>query len=41
MKYEVVFESFQTVIAVTASLKDDERGGQGHTSASLLRQSAT
>jgi hypothetical protein len=26
---------------VTASVKDDERGGQGHTSASLLYQSAT
>jgi hypothetical protein len=39
--YEVVLESSQTVIAVIASVKDDERGGQGHTSESLLHQSAT
>jgi hypothetical protein len=31
----------QTVTVVTASVKEDERGGQGHTSASLLHQSAT
>jgi hypothetical protein len=34
-------ESSQTVIVVTASVKEDERGGQGHASASLLHQSAT
>jgi hypothetical protein len=28
MIYEVVLESFQTVIVVTASVKEDERGGQ-------------
>jgi hypothetical protein len=28
-------------IAVMASVKEDERGGQGHTFASLLHQSAT
>jgi hypothetical protein len=33
--YEVVLESFWTVIVVTALVKDDERGGQGHASASL------
>jgi hypothetical protein len=38
--YEVVLESSRTVIVVTASVKD-ERGGQGHTSESLLHQSAT
>jgi hypothetical protein len=32
--------SSQTVIVVTASMKEYERGGQGHTSASLLHQSA-
>jgi hypothetical protein len=30
-----------TVIVVTTSVKQDETGGQGHTSASLLHQSAT
>jgi hypothetical protein len=40
-QYEVVSESSQTVIVVTASVKEDERGGQGHTSKSLLHQSAT
>jgi hypothetical protein len=39
--YKVVLESSRTVIVVTALVKEDERGGQGHTSASLLRQSAT
>jgi hypothetical protein len=39
--YEVLSESTQTVIFVTASVKEDERGGQDHTSASLLHQSAT
>jgi hypothetical protein len=38
--YEVVLESSQTVIAGTASMNENERGGQGHTSASLLHQSA-
>jgi hypothetical protein len=33
-------ESAQTVIVVTASVKEDERGGQGHTSTSILHQSA-
>jgi hypothetical protein len=37
--YDVVSESLWTVIAVTASVKD-ERGGQGHTSESLLHLSA-
>jgi hypothetical protein len=37
----VVSESSLTVIVVTSSVKEDERGGQGHTSESLLRQSAT
>jgi hypothetical protein len=36
--YEVVSESSRTVIVVTASVKDNERGGQGHTSTSLLHQ---
>jgi hypothetical protein len=35
----VVSESSLTVI-VTASVKEDERGGQGHTFASLFHQSA-
>jgi hypothetical protein len=35
-----ILETSQTVIVVTASVKEDERGGQGHTSASLLHQSA-
>jgi hypothetical protein len=39
--YEVVSESSRTVIVGTASVKEDERRGQGHTSASLLHQSAT
>jgi hypothetical protein len=37
----VLSESSLTVIVVTAWVKEDERGGQGHTSASLLHQSAT
>jgi hypothetical protein len=28
--YEVVSESSRTVIIVTASVKEEERGGQGH-----------
>jgi hypothetical protein len=39
--YKVLSESSRTVIVVIASVKEDERGGQGHTSASLLHQSAT
>jgi hypothetical protein len=39
-RYEVLLKSSWTVIVVTALVKD-ERGGQGHTSASLLHQSAT
>jgi hypothetical protein len=38
-KYEVVSESSRAVI-VTAFVKEDEKGGQGHTSKSLLHQSA-
>jgi hypothetical protein len=41
MFYEVLSEISQTVIIVTASVKEDERGSQGHTSASLFHQSAT
>ena len=37
----MVFESSRTVIVVTVSAKEYERGGQGHTSESLLHQSAT
>jgi hypothetical protein len=39
--YEVVSESSRTVSVVPTSLKEDEKGGQGHTSESLLHQSAT
>jgi hypothetical protein len=39
VRYEVVSES-GTFILVTASAKEDERGGQGHTSTSLLHQTA-
>jgi hypothetical protein len=39
--YEVVSKSSRTIIIVTASVKEVERGGQGHTSASLLHLSAT
>jgi hypothetical protein len=35
-KYEMVSESFQTVIVVTALVKENQKGGQGHTSESLL-----
>jgi hypothetical protein len=38
--YNVVAESSLAVTVVTASVKEDERGGQGHTSSSLLHQSA-
>jgi hypothetical protein len=38
--YEVVSQNSRTVIVATASVKEDERGGQGHISASLLQQSA-
>jgi hypothetical protein len=38
--YEVLLQSSWIVIVVTASVKE-ERGGQGHTSASLLHQVAT
>jgi hypothetical protein len=34
-------ESSWTVVVVTASVKEDERGGQGHISTSLLHQSTT
>jgi hypothetical protein len=40
MTYEVVSESSQTVTIVTVSVKEDERGGKGNTSASLLHQHA-
>jgi hypothetical protein len=39
--YEVVSESSWAVIVVTALVKEDERGSQGHTPESLLHQSAT
>jgi hypothetical protein len=39
--YEVISESSRTVIIVSASVKEDEKGGQGYTSASLLHESAT
>jgi hypothetical protein len=38
--YEVVLESSQTVTVVTASMKEDEKEGQGYTSASHLHESA-
>jgi hypothetical protein len=38
---DTLSESYRTVIVVTASVKEDEREGQGHTSESLLRQYAT
>jgi hypothetical protein len=38
--YEVLLESSWTFVVVTALVKEDERGGQGHTSTSLLHQSA-
>jgi hypothetical protein len=40
-RYKMLSESSWTVIVVTALVKDDDRGGQGHTSASLLHQSVT
>jgi hypothetical protein len=40
-EYEIVSESSPPVIVVTASVKEDERGVQDHTSTSLLHQSAT
>jgi hypothetical protein len=39
--YGVVLESSRTIILVTALMKEDERGGEGHTSENLLHQSAT
>jgi hypothetical protein len=39
-RYEVLSESSWTVIVVSATVKEDERGGQGHISASLSHQSA-
>jgi hypothetical protein len=39
LNIQVVLESSWTISVVTAWVKD-ERGGQGHTSASLLHQSA-
>jgi hypothetical protein len=38
--YKVLSESSRTVTVVTASVKEYERGSQGHTSANLLHQSA-
>jgi hypothetical protein len=38
-KYDIVSESSQTVTVVTASVKEHERGGHGHTSESLMHQS--
>jgi hypothetical protein len=38
--YKVLAETSQTDIVVSASVKEDESGGQGHTSESLLHQSA-
>jgi hypothetical protein len=38
--YEMVSESSWTIIVLTASVKEDEREGQGHTSERLLYQSA-
>jgi hypothetical protein len=37
--YELLSESSWAGIVVIASVKEDERGGQGHTSTSLLHQS--
>jgi hypothetical protein len=39
--YKVVSKSPLTVIVVSALVKENERGGQGHTSTSLLYQSST
>jgi hypothetical protein len=41
IQYDVVLESSQTVIVVIASVKDDEREGQDHTSENVLHQPAT
>jgi hypothetical protein len=41
LKYRVLLESSWTVIVIIASVKEYERGGQGHTSATLLHHSAT
>jgi hypothetical protein len=38
--YKVLFGKFLDSFVVTTSMKEDEKGGQGHTSASLLNQSA-
>jgi hypothetical protein len=38
---ELVSESSRTVTVVIALVKEDEKGSQGHTSESLLHQSAT
>jgi hypothetical protein len=38
--YKVISESSRNVIVVTASVKEEDRGGQDHTSGSLLQQSA-
>jgi hypothetical protein len=38
--HKAVLESSQTVIIVIALVKEDERGGHGHASISLLHQSA-
>jgi hypothetical protein len=39
MMYEVLLESSRTAVVVTVSVKEDERGGQGHTFANVLHQS--
>jgi hypothetical protein len=39
--YEVVLEGSWTVFAVTASVIEDERGGQGHTATNILYQFTT
>jgi hypothetical protein len=41
MHVPLLSDGSQTVIVVTVSVKADERGGHGHTSTSLLHQSAT
>jgi hypothetical protein len=40
-EYKVLSESVGTVIVVNASAKEDEMGGQGHISTTLLQQSST
>jgi hypothetical protein len=37
---KVLLDSSRTVVIVTASAKENDRGGQGHTSVSLFHQSA-